>query len=226
MNIYKFSAVVKMTPKIPLNLKLKKKTQKKLAYVQDVLIEELYNYFPKAVIHGGTAIWRCYNGNRFSEDIDVYLIRDEDKIENFFVLLESRGFGIVKKRLKENSLYSELVYDGISIRFEATFQVKKSIFKKFETSESFFINVYTLTSEDLIVEKANTYLKRKRIRDLYDVYFLLNYIKRNSEVEATIRKLIKNFQKPIDEENLENIVISGAIPDYSQLFEGIKKWVR
>ncbi|MEM1546291.1 MAG: nucleotidyl transferase AbiEii/AbiGii toxin family protein [Candidatus Methanomethylicia archaeon] len=34
---------------------------------------EIYNSFPEAVIHGGTAIWRCYGSNRFSEDVDVYL---------------------------------------------------------------------------------------------------------------------------------------------------------
>ena len=163
-----------MTPQIPLNLKLKKKREKEIAYAQDIIVEELYNFFPKAVIHGGTAIWRCYNGNRFSEDIDVYINKDIKKIDVFFDFLVKRGFKIIKKRIKENSVYSELMYNDISVRFEATFQIKNSIFRKYETSESFFINVCTLLPEDLITEKINTYLKRKKIRDLYDVYFLLS----------------------------------------------------
>ncbi len=214
-----------MTPKIPLNLKLKKKALKDTAYAQDVLIEELYNFFPKAVIHGGTAIWRCYNGNRFSEDIDVYLPKDEKKIELFFRILEKRGFKIFKKRIKENSVYSELKFDEIPLRFEATFQIKKSILKEYETSESFFINVYTLSPEDLIIEKIDTYLKRRKIRDLYDVYFLLNYVKVDN-VKEHLKKLIKNFTKPADEEILATIVILGAVPNSKQLFESIKKQIK
>lgn len=214
-----------MNPNIPLNLKLKKKVQKDIAYAQDIIIEELYVFFPKAIIHGGTSIWRCYSGNRFSEDIDVYIPKDERKIKDFFKSLEKRGFEIIKKKIKENSLYCELIFNRVSTRFEATFQIKKSIFKKYETSESFFINVYTLTPEDLIVEKIEAYLKRIKIRDLYDIFFLLNYIK-NGKIKKYFKKLIKNYKKPKDEENLKLIIISGAIPSSEQILEGIKRWAK
>ena len=214
-----------MTPKIPLNLKLKKKKEKDIAFAQDIIVEELYNFFPKAIIHGGTAIWRCYNGNRFSEDVDVYINRDVKKIDEFFSFLVRRGFKILKKRIKENSVFSELTFNDIPARFEATFQVKKAIFKKYETSESFFINVYTLSSEDLIIEKVNTYLKRKKIRDLYDIHFLLDFADRK-KVDEYINHLIKDYAKPIDEGNLKAIIITGAIPDSKQLIEGIKRWVK
>lgn len=216
-----------MTPKIPLNLKLKKKKEKDIAYAQDIMVEELYNFFPKAIIHGGTAIWRCYNGNRFSEDVDVYINRDVEKIEEFFSFLVRRGFKILKKRIKENSVYSELTFNSIPARFEATFQVKKAVFKKYETSESFFINVYTLSPEDLIIEKVNTYLKRKKIRDLYDIHFLLNCAETERiKVKAHILNLIKNFTEPVDEKNLKAIIIVGAIPNSKQLLEGIRRWVK
>jgi predicted nucleotidyltransferase component of viral defense system len=172
---------------IPLNLKLKKKAERGIAYAQDVLVDELYRFFPNAVIHGGTAIWRCYNGNRFSEDIDVYIERDEKRINEFFKLLEKRGFKIIKKRIKENSVYSELIFNEGVVRFEATFQTKKSIFRKYETSESFFINVYTLTAEDFVIEKTETYMKRLKIRDLYDIYFMLNYVENQKIVEPYLK---------------------------------------
>jgi len=53
--------------KIPLHLKLKRKSHKDIARLQDIVIDVLYKIFPNAILHGGTAIWRCYNGNRFSE---------------------------------------------------------------------------------------------------------------------------------------------------------------
>ena len=46
----------------------------RLAELQDEVIDIIYNRVePDATLYGGTAIWRCYGGNRFSEDIDIYL---------------------------------------------------------------------------------------------------------------------------------------------------------
>jgi predicted nucleotidyltransferase component of viral defense system len=58
---------------IPLILRLKRANHKELAKAQDIIVKALYETFNEAVFHGGTCIWRCYGGNRFSEDIDVYL---------------------------------------------------------------------------------------------------------------------------------------------------------
>jgi len=51
-------------------------------------------------------------------------------------------------------------FNGVALRLEATFQAKKSIFKRYEASESFYINIYTLSPEELILEKTETYLKK------------------------------------------------------------------
>ena len=212
---------------IPIHLKLKRKAHKDVAYVQDLIVEEMYNYFPHAVIHGGTAIWRCYNGNRFSEDIDVYIEKDNDKLENFFKSLEKKGFQIIKKRIKSNSLYSNLRFNGIAVQFEALFKkIKNFVIKEYENTDGIFINVYTLSPEDLINEKAETYLKRKKIRDLYDLFFLLNYVSDKEKVTLSLRKLIKNFSKPDDEENLKAIIIIGAIPSSKDIIDYITRWVK
>jgi len=211
---------------IPLNLKLKKKIERDIAYAQDIIVGELYKFFPNAIIHGGTAIWRCYQGNRFSEDVDVYINKNLDKIEELFNSLKSKGFKIIKKRIKDNSIYSELDFNGIAARFEATFQDKKPFSRKYETSESFFINVYTLSAEDLIIEKVETYLKRRKIRDLYDIYFLLNYAENKKAIENCLKKLIENYEKPKDEENLAGIIIMGAVPKSNELLTEIKRWAK
>ena len=210
----------------PINLKLRKKTEKEIAYAQDIIIEELYNFLQNATIHGGTAIWRCYNGNRFSEDVDVYIKKDINKIGEFFISLERKGFKIIKKRIKENSVYSELNFQNASVRFEATFQTKKSVFKKYETSESIFINVYTLSPEDLILEKIQAYLKRSKIRDLYDIDFLLGFIEDEEKINRELKRLIYEFKSPKDEKDLAAIIIYGAVPSSKQLLESIKKQIK
>src|SRR3989344_760741 len=158
---------------IPLLLKLKKESHKQIAKAQDIIVETLYETFNNATMHGGTAIWRCYQGNRFSEDIDVYLSRKLDKINIFFSSLEKKGFKLEKKKISNNSIYSKLYLDRTSTRFEALFRNVKSVLKEYETGEGNYITVYTLSPEDFLLEKINTYLKRRKIRDLYDIFFLL-----------------------------------------------------
>lgn len=55
-------------------------------------METLYRIFPGGALHGGTAIWRCYSGNRFSEDVDAYVDKDIEKIDRFFEELKKAGF--------------------------------------------------------------------------------------------------------------------------------------
>lgn len=215
-----------MIAQIPLNLRLRKKSERDIAYAQDVIVGELYKFFHDAIIHGGTAIWRCYQGNRFSEDIDAYIPGDIEKIESFFNSLEEKGMKIIKKKISENSVYSELEINRTAARFEATFQSKKPSLKRYETAESFFINVYTLSPEDLIIEKVETYLKRRKIRDLYDIFFLISYAENKKLIEAYLKKLIENYQKPVDEENLASIIIAGVVPSSDEILLEIKRWAK
>ena len=120
---------------IPLILRLRKEIHKKIAEAQDLIVQEMLNSFNSVVLHGGTAIWRCYKGNRFSEDIDVYIQKDINKINLFFKNLEKKGFVIKKKRIKENSLFSDLQFNRVSVKFEALFKNVKGVLKDYETIE-------------------------------------------------------------------------------------------
>ena len=211
----------------PINIKLKKRAHKDIAYAQDLIVEELYDYLPEAVIHGGTAIWRCYQGNRFSEDIDVYIKKDKIRINKFFEHLEKKGFEIKKKRIKENSLYSVLKFNNALVRFEALFKtIKNPILKEYENSEGIQINIFTQPPEDLIEEKLSAYQKRKKIRDLYDIFFLLRYIKEDKSINKDLKNFIKNFTPPEDEQNLKAIIISGLIPNSKNMLDYIRRWAK
>ena len=58
--------------RIPLANQLKKRQQVETAFLQDEIIRLVYLTTEEMVLHGGTAIWRCYSGKRFSEDLDLY----------------------------------------------------------------------------------------------------------------------------------------------------------
>ena len=209
---------------IPLILKLKKEEYKRIALAQDMIIEELYNIFNKAVLHGGTSIWRCYQGNRFSEDIDVYIQKENEKINRFFKNLQKKGFVILKKKISENSLYSNLQLDRTFVKFEALFRKIKGSLKEYATSDGNLVTVYTLTPEELIKEKIDTYVKRRKIRDLYDIFFLLRYVKEKNEISNKIKIFLKNFQNPIDEEELKVLIFDGLVPKTEEILNYIKRF--
>ena len=209
---------------IPLILKLKKKAHKDIAAAQDLLIQEMYAVFDNAVLHGGTAIWRCYTGNRFSEDVDVYLNKDLGKINLFFGNLEKKGFIIMKKKVGENSIFSNLEINRSSVRFEALFKSKNGVLKEYETVEGNLITVYTLTPEELIGEKVEAYLKRLKIRDLYDIFFLLRYVQNKDKIRDKIQMLIKEFKNPTDEKELRVLILEGLVPDVEKMLDYIKHY--
>lgn len=212
-----------MSPKIPLILRLKKERFKGIARAQDIIIDELYKIFEKAVIHGGTAIWRCYSGNRFSEDIDIYVIKDLKKINLLFENLKKQGFFIEKKKIGENSMYSNLKLNNVFVKLEALFKKSKGELKEYERIDGNSKTIYTLAPEEMVKEKINTYLKRRKARDIYDVFFLLRYVKVDEEIKKQLNKLIKNFEKPIDEEELKILIFEGLTPELKDILLYIKR---
>ena len=208
---------------IPLILRLKKAAHKKIAQAQDILVETAYESFNDAVLHGGTAIWRCYNGKRFSEDVDFYIAKDIKKINKFYSSLEDKGFLIIKKKIGANSIYSTLEFNKTVVKFEALFKRINGSLKEYEKAEGNFITVYTLLPEELIKEKIEAYLKRLKIRDLYDIFFLLRYTKDTLSIKRDLNRLINNFKKPADEKDLRILIMEGISPSVDEMVSYIKR---
>ena len=210
--------------RIPLQTRLKREIHRKIAYAQDLIVKEVYSVFEKAVLHGGTAIWRCYNGKRFSEDLDFYLPNDKKKLNFLFENIKKTGFDIKKKKISENSVYSELEFDRVLVRLEATFQKVYGLICDYEMSDGNIISIYSLTPESFISEKSNTYLKRFKVRDLWDIFFLLRIVQ-NPEKIREIKNLIKNYRRPVDESDLKIVLLEGIVPSADEMIDYIKrKW--
>lgn len=211
---------------MPLNLRLLRKRHRDIAALQDISMESVVKIFPDCVLHGGTAIWRCYGGNRFSEDIDVYIVKDHDKIERFFSEMRRAGFAISKQRVKENSIYSKLIFNGTEIRFEALFKKVMGVIREYETASGAFMNVATLTAEELIKEKVSAYLRRRKVRDLYDILFLISRAEDKKEIRPFLKKLVSEFREPLDEGDLKALILFGMVPSSKQIMESIGRWVK
>jgi len=207
--------------RIPLAKRIKKEQHRKIAYAQDLIIEEVYRIFEKAVLHGGTAIWRCYDGRRFSEDLDFYIPKEMKSIHKLFENIEKKGFQIIKKKIGQNSIYSKLLHGRVEVRLEATFQKVKGHLADYENAEGNIVSIYSLTPEEFIAEKVSTYLKRQKIRDLWDIYFLLSQVQNISSIKKELKKLIEKYKPPIDEQDLKTIILEGITPSSKDMLKYI-----
>ncbi len=64
---------------LPISNVLKSRSELETAQLADAVVGILTNITDKMALHGGTAVWRCYNGRRFSTDIDVYIWAEDFK---------------------------------------------------------------------------------------------------------------------------------------------------
>ncbi len=200
--------------------RLRKRAHVRLGMLQDEVMDVLYSISDKFILHGGTAIWRCYGGGRFSEDIDLYLSRLPDGfVESLGSKLKSRGLQLVKFKKTGNLIFCKISSPEAEIRLEINFSTKvRAVSIPYEKIDGSSMIVLCLSAEDLIREKADAYTSRKLIRDIYDVYFLLNLVK-NPRLLSKLKPIVIKFQKPMDEDNLKAIIYSGAIPSFEQMLE-------
>lgn len=215
--------------KITLFNKLRKQQHKDIAILQDDLVEIVYSIFPDIVFHGGTSIWRCFQGNRFSEDIDLYYYETPNFENKLKQAILDNNLNLLKFKKTENVIFSKIANSKVEVRLEIRLLEKKNIIFKnkiinqYEKAEGSSITVFSLTPEDLIIEKALAYKNRKLIRDIYDVYFLKSYVNLSLEQNKKLKEIINLWQKPEDEKNLRTIVYAGAVPSFEQLLLQIKR---
>jgi len=216
-------------PVLPIVKKLKRKIHRTVALAQDILVMEIYDNFPTAVIHGGTAIWRCYGSNRFSEDVDVYLMpasRRSD-MQGFLVGLKGKGLTVDRFKDTDGMIFAKLHFMGVVVRCEILFKhVKDYVVKQFEMSDGNSILVNTLRPEQMIRAKISAYTGRRKVRDLYDIFFLLKIVERKKELRGLLVKLVNEFQEPEDERELKALIISGSVPTVDDMLELVRAWVK
>ena len=206
--------------KIPLGRRLKRRAHVDVAVLQDELVRLVYETDGGAVLHGGTAVWRCYGGSRFSEDLDFYakgLAGIKGKLAN-------AGLRADKLKVTENALYSKITDGTTEVRLEANTAIRKhGVVAAYENADGSVTQILTLAPEELLLEKAAAYSNRRLIRDLYDVNHLGAIAAPNASVRKEMRPFAAGIRPPLDEENLKAIVYSGNVPTFTQLAEAVRR---
>jgi len=158
-----------------------------------ILLEKLRDLIPDIVLKGGTAVNRVYLSklgvSRFSEDIDIDFVANfsldkkikylKDKIRGI------EGFNIPNARLLHRTLRFDCYYinelgqkDRIMLEFYLTTtkwrKINEVLVKSpFIETHSVIFKVYSL--EDLIARKLIALHNRLEGKDMYDLFYLLDF---------------------------------------------------
>ncbi|MFH0955168.1 MAG: nucleotidyl transferase AbiEii/AbiGii toxin family protein [Candidatus Micrarchaeota archaeon] len=209
---------------IPLKNRLKRQAQVRLAELQDEAVDIVYRVLPNAVLHGGTAIWRCFSGNRFSEDLDFYALAGKNFREELEAELRKRSLILSKFKQTENVIFAKISNQQTEVSLEiAVRKSPKTVSTAYERTDGSFVEIFSLSPEDFLAEKASAYQNRRLVRDLYDVFFLLDKSDSIEKAKKELEKLVHEFKPPKDEKNLKILVYSGIAPSVNSMLERIRK---
>jgi predicted nucleotidyltransferase component of viral defense system len=211
----------------PIELSLKSLEQIKLARLQDIVVQVLFELDQNLVMHGGTAIWRCYNGNRFSEDIDIYA--NDKHVESLLKELpwqqSRRGLRLDYPKYSDTNREFKLSDEFATV----TVQIQKPAkglnaiqmpYKKVDGT-NFVIN--TISIDDFVLEKIKAFESRNYARDLYDIYHLTASYPINSKSKTSLKNLISNIKKPKDGNSLKDFIYVGIAPGFDEMIRAIKE---
>lgn len=212
-----------MSYKLPL-AKILKGRMLKIAELQDLIIIELSRHFD-FVLRGGTAIWRIYSGKRFSYDIDIYYNNPEEIVNHFS---SSKMFKVLKSKLTPSKILylkfgNEVVTELEVSPFQHEFKVVEADFWLVEGGS---IVVKTLAPEDLLLEKINAFMNRKKSRDLYDIYYLLDFCD-IEKVKSIIKELLPLLEwEPKDFNMLPELIILGRSPSFQAIVDKVSRYAK
>jgi predicted nucleotidyltransferase component of viral defense system len=209
--------------------RLRKREHRDIAMLEDVMIRVIYGLDSTTEIHGGTAIWRCYGGRRFSKDIDVY-IASQEKWQELKERIKSAAnkYGAEVIKLKDTGylIYIELLMNDIYSEIDVNYKnyYKKPVIKQYENLDGSLYDVLTLPPEELIREKIVAYTDRKSLTDLYDIHILVDFV--DAGAIPQLKKFISSIKKPEEmkkeEERLKNLIFEGPVPSFGNIVTYIK----
>lgn len=153
------------------------KTMERHLDVQKGVMLELLQFINKydkhiTILKGGTSLMFCYGLDRFSEDIDLDSTnKNIGKLIKQFCDLHNYNFNIKKDTDTVKRFMIEFMIDE-KIKVEISYRNKRLNQEKIEHING--IDVYPI--DKLMGMKINAYNSRDKIRDLYDIIFIMkNY---------------------------------------------------
>lgn len=164
-------------------------------YLQHLFLARLYwlEQSEKILFKGGTALRIVYDSPRFSEDLDFTLVgvlphEQKSFIESKFidVLDHIKNTGIqtelgpkpdvTKEEYYGEATFSLYDYQPVVVSINVSSRNGRITGGEIESIVNDFVpvyNLYRLKQSDLVDEKIDALLDRRKARDFYDIYYLM-----------------------------------------------------
>ena len=197
----------------------------RLAEFQDYVLEIIYNRIePAALLYGGTAVWRCYGGQRFSEGIDIHL-RNES-LEKLIASLPKYGVRLLWRDVDYPSRI-RIGNNETSLLLESKEGYAESVVRQYFRVDGSPMTVSVLSPTELLIKKIEAYNGRRFIRDIYDMFILTRYLDPSDyTVISRLSTFLKSVAKPDDEAILSSLIYSGNNNlTFTNMLEYISGWL-
>ena len=174
----------------------------------------------KLVFGGGTMLRLCFGLNRYSVDLDFWVIKKIDPNKLFIDIKKAleQGYKIKDHKNKHNTLLFEIRSKNYprSLKIEIRKELKKiNTENAIAYSPNYNIQVLlkVVSLENMMASKIETFLNRKEIRDVFDMEFLL---KKGIEINAA-RNQLESLLKGIESLKKQDYSVKlGSILDNDQ----------
>ena len=131
---------------------------------------------------------------------------------------------LTKFRQTENAVYAKVSDQHTEMSLEISVRKgPKPVSAGYEKADGSFVEIWTLSVDDFLAEKAAAYSNRRLIRDLYDVFFLLGKTDSIRNARKELNELVSNFKVPLDEKNLKILMFSGVAPSSEAMLQKIRR---
>ncbi len=213
--------------------------QLRRALLEDNLVDLILKHYGDFVMHGGTAIWRCYGGNRFSRDVDFYSnlepSAESSFQKRFHKLLVDSGYPIREEKYNNRTKTLHVILRGLDTtgKLDITFVAVKGAVAEYTRVDGSKRIIHALGPEALINEKMDAYISKYEVgeheaQDLYDMCILKDRLGKPSN--TTLRRLSEFLAKvgeapPKDERVLKQLVLSGGAPDFKGMIGLLQGWL-
>ena len=179
------------------------------------------------VFHGGTAIWRCYEGKRFSEDLDFYSRSFQGILTEFQQSVLSHGLSVLSIKDTENIICSSIKNNNAIVRVKVNHvSTVAGNQMAYELSDGSHVEVLSLTADQFINEKMLVYNDRRYIRDIYDIYHISTNYQLQASTRINLMEFLSDLPPPVDEPVLRALVYTGLAPTFETMIREMKRHIR
>lgn len=220
-------------------MEITNEAQMKRAVLEDQALDLIVKNYGTFVLHGGTSIWRCYGGNRFSRDLDFYSnlpISEESVFQKaIHKLLIENGYSIREEKYNNKTQTLHVIFRGNDTtgKLDITFKSAKGHAVEYLRVDGSKKIILALGPGELLTEKIDTYLNKyargtEEIHDLYDIIVLKDKVGKPSK---DMHKKIENFiteikdRPPKNENDLRQLILSGVTPNFKDMISILERWL-